>query len=286
MNEEQLHKELEEYRKEEQVENTTEQAPQVEPVKELSDIEKQAYSLGWRPKGDYSGEHYVEADEYVRRQPLFERLERQKRDITELRDLVKQSTSHINEVRKASYEQALRDIETKRMAAVEVGDTETFKQQDQASRELQQKMRVEFSQTPPDLDTPEAKDFKARNKDWYNTNTPENAKMKAAADLVDNYLGYSAQLDNRSVNLPEHLKTIEAEVKRLFPHRFPEDRKDTVISTVGKSTISNTSGKVGSLASKLSPAQKALGEAFHKTNKEYTLEMYAKDLEQIGRLGK
>ena len=99
---------------------TTESAP-------LSEIEQKAFEMGWRPKGDYVGEHFVEAAEYVNRAPLFERIEKQSKELKELRDMSKATAAHLSSVRKESYETALRDLEARRLQSVQVGDVEAFK---------------------------------------------------------------------------------------------------------------------------------------------------------------
>ena len=44
---------------------------------ELSPIEQKAIQMGWRPKEQFEGdeEEFIDAKEFVRRQPLFDRIE-------------------------------------------------------------------------------------------------------------------------------------------------------------------------------------------------------------------
>jgi len=252
--------------------------------KEYSDIEKRAMEMGWDP--NHQGRTFVEASEYVNRAPLFERIERQSREIKELKDLVRQSTSHLTSIRKDSYEQAIRDLENKRMVAVDQGDQAAFMAAEAQANALRVKMRDDPAlnmQSSPQID-PEVLNFAERNQTWYNTATLENKKMMAAAQDIDNFLVKQANLDNRTINPTEHLKMVEAEIKRLFPHRF-ENIKRNSAPVVGKSTLAGHS-TISGLASKLSPTQLALGKEFNKSNPKYTLELYAADLEKMGRLGK
>ena len=117
--------------------------------------------------------------------------------------------------------------------------------------------------------------------------------MKAAAEAVDTYLTRQAKIDNRQIDVREHLSAIESEVKRLFPHRFSNSAAQgapispSVVNTVARSTapVKETRSS-GNLVSKLTPQQRALGESFQRSNPEYTLEVYAAELEKRGRLGR
>ncbi len=199
-------------------------------------------------------------------------------------------------VRKESYEQALRDIETRREAAVMEANTEEFRRLDTQHRKMQEDLRsdpmVNQAQVPQISEDLQA--FVGRNGNWYNETNTENAKMKAAAEAVDNYLTRQAKIDNRQIDVKEHLSAIESEVKRLFPHRFTSNSaasgapiSPSVVNTVARSTapVKETRGS-NNLVSRLTPQQRALGESFQKSNKEYTLEVYAAELEKRGRLGR
>ena len=59
-----------------------------EPVKvvveevQLSDSESQAYKEGWRPEEEFTGDKakWIPADEFMRRKPLFEKIDSLKSD--------------------------------------------------------------------------------------------------------------------------------------------------------------------------------------------------------------
>ena len=61
-------------------EETTEVAPETTPEQtapELSPIEQKALEMGWRPKEEFEGEEadFIDATEFVRRKPLFEKID-------------------------------------------------------------------------------------------------------------------------------------------------------------------------------------------------------------------
>lgn len=271
-----------------------------ESLPELSEVEKKARELGWKSKEERESEgksntYYVEPDEYVRRKPLFDRIETQNRELRELKEGQRKQQEYLAKVRKESYEQALREIETRREAAVMDANADEFRRLDKQHRDMEESLRtdpmVNQATVPPVSE--DLQGFVNRNNNWYNESNPENAKMKAAAEAIDNYMTRQAKIDNRQIDVKEHLNSIESEVKRLFPHRFGNSAtssapiSSTVVNTVARSTapVKETRGS-HNLVSRLTPQQKALGESFQRSNADYTLEVYAAELEKRGRLGR
>lgn len=259
---------------------------------ELSEIEKQAYSLGWRPSGEYQGQNFVPAEEYVRRQPLFERIDRQGRELRELKTVNQQIAQHLASLRKEAYEQAEKDLEARRIQAINEGDSSQVFQAERQIRDIENKKandplfrQAEVSAQPPKL--PEVESFESRNADWYNTSTAENRRMVEAASLADKQLAEQAAERGIVLDPKEHLRMVEESVKRNFAHRFPQSNpKKDAPPMVGISTSSKEGAKTGALVSRLTPEQRKTGEYFYRSNKEYTLEKYAEDLERMGRLNK
>ncbi len=258
----------------------TEDAPE-------SEIVQKARALGWKPQGDYEGSHFVTPEEYVNRAPLFERIDRQNKQINELKDMMKETSSHLSTVRKEAYEKAIKDLEAAKLQSVETGDVAGYKNIDMQSAAIREQMQKDpiVTGTPRQEVPSEVTDFMSRNSSWYNENNKENAKMKAAAEAVDLFLSKQASIEGTKVNPKDHLAAIEAEVKRVFPHRF-ENSARTAPASVGKSTSTPSASSSSGLSSRLSAGQRELGIKMNRSNPEYTLEMYAKDLESMNRLGK
>lgn len=280
--------------------NTSEQAS------DISDIEKQARSLGWKSKEERLAEgknnyHFVDAAEYIRRQPLFERIDRQGKELRELKSMNQQIAQHLSSLREEAYQQAVRDLEAKRIEAINEGDSskalnierqvkdiETRKQHDPLVQQQQA--------TAPASETtavhPEALAFQEKNASWYNTNTAENRRMMEAAMLADKQLCEQAYEQGQILDPKEHLKLVEESVRRNFPHRFetkqeaPKKEASHTPTTpmVGISSTSKEGSKSSTLIGRLTPEQRKIGEHFMRSNPKYTLEAYAKDLERMGRL--
>jgi hypothetical protein len=261
---------------------------------QYSEIEKKAMEMGWDP--NHEGKTFVPAEEYVNRAPLFQRIEQQNRELKELKNLQKQMAQHMSAVRKESYEQALKDLENKKLQAVDSGDRVTYEQAESQAVAIRTKMASDpittHLENKPEI-SQETLEWVNKNNTWYNDSTIENRKMKAAAEAIDTFLTNQARIDQNTannempnINLKEHFKAVEKEVERLFPHRFKNMNREQP-NSVGKSTT-GTSGSITNtgLVSRLTQNQRLLGERFQKSNPEYTLEKYAADLDAMGRLNK
>lgn len=258
--------------------------------------EEKALKIGWRP--DHRGENFVEAREYVLRKPLFDRIEKQSKDLRELKDLQRSNQEYLAKIRKDAYDQALRDLEAKREEAVQEANLEQFRRLQQRDAEIRREMSQDPIVNAPIKSSvnPEVEAFGNKYSFLTNPKTADDFKMKAAATSVDNFLAEEARIEGRQIDVTEHLGRIESELKRLFPHKFSTGSasisKAPIAQSVGKSTanvkpVSNDSNFVN----RLSPGQRALGEQFIKacgTTKDgkprYTLEQYAKELAAKGRL--
>lgn len=263
-----------------------------------SEVHKKARELGWKSKEERISEgknndFYIEPEEYIRRQPLFEKIDRQNKEIRELRDLMRQTTEHVAAIKTDSYAQTLRQLEARESQAVSEGDQQTYQHVKTELQTLQQKIasdsalqikQEQATQTSPKL--PEVESWKFKNAHWYNTNTPENTEMLNIATFIDKFYANRAVQTGQTLNPVEHLNSIETEVRRLFPHRFPNEKKSPAMS-VGKSTTSaNNNSEGNDLINQLTPAQLELGKHFQKVNPKYTLKDYALDLKKRNRLGK
>ncbi len=274
------------------------------PAVEMSEIEKQARELGWKTKEERTAEgkdnaHYISPEEYVSRKPLFVRLDKQAEELKKLKEAQRQSAAHMAKVRQEAYDQALADLENRRDKAVAEADIAEYNRLKAQTNHVQQQRAQDPIVNNPEIAAPQdpaIAEFSARNAHWYNNSTKENSKMAAAATAVDNFLATQARIDGQEINPKAHLAAIEAEVKRLFPHRFEQaapavvakiETPAPVATTAGRSTapISSAARVVGNLANRLTPSQKTLGERFLRDNPAFTLEVYAAELEKMGRLG-
>jgi hypothetical protein len=258
----------------------------------LTEVEQKAYEMGWRPKGDYQGEHFVEAAEYVNRAPLFERIEKQTKELRELRDLARKNNEGLAKIRKEEYDRAMRELESRKLQSVQIGDVENYKKIELQKQEIQKQMQADPIVTDQPMADPAAElalnDFMKRNSTWIAKDKldAESEEMREAATFIENKIIKQSNEKGIKLSPNEQLKMVEDKIKKLYPHRFENvnTEKPAMVST---STASKTSGvSVSNLIGRLSPQQREFGAYFQKHNPSYTLEKYAADLERQGNLGK
>ena len=256
--------------KKEVVEKDTEDSSQ-EPEKEadkeetvddsgLSDIEKEAMAKGWKPKSEFDdpGKRYKTAEEYLEMGSFFEKIDSQSKQIKNLEKNIKQLSGDFKKARETGYKQALADLEARKRAAVEEGDTLAY---DVAQREVEKLQEEATTPKQPEIDPKEAElmeivnDFKERNKEWYNADSYENLEMKRYADIVDVEIARS----NPNIDPKEHVMLVELEVHKRFPDRFKEkDKPRTAPNPVMKGNKVDVKRTELPDVASLSPTQKQL----------------------------
>lgn len=195
--------------------NTPENNEQVAP--EVSPIELRAKELGWRPKEEYAGDDddFVDAKEFVQRQPLFEKIEHQSRELKQVKKTLDALKGHYNSVRETEYQRALAALESSKAEAINDADGQRAVAIDQqikkAEREFQ---RIQQADQAPAADPAEFVSWKTKNA-WYE----KDESMRLLADA------YGSKLAREGMSPPEVLDAVAKKVKAEFPHKFVNPNK-------------------------------------------------------------
>lgn len=191
-------------------------------------VEK-ATQLGWRPEEDWEGapEDFIDAKEFVRRQPLFEKIEHQSKAIKNLNAAFEAFKQHHSKVKENEYNRALEQLKSARRRALTDGETdqalmledkidEIKEQKNEFDQQLQETQRYEPEQRP---------EFQRwlPNNSWYN----KDEAMTAFADRV----GVKAHKDGYSPEVV--LEMVTKAVKTEFKHKFTNPKRDGPSSVEG-----------------------------------------------------
>ncbi|MFA5340553.1 MAG: hypothetical protein WC332_02135 [Clostridia bacterium] len=179
------------------------------------DYEKIAKSKGWKPKDEFSGEAWIGAEEFVKREPLFEKIKGLKSEIkevhssnTELKTLVRTITEQFKEAKDVAVKKAIDDLKAQKKEAIEVGDVAKVEKIDEQI-EAQKQIKKDV---PPQVEIkPEIKEWIGKNK-WFD----ENQKMQRFALSFNK--AYTA--DNPEASLSDVLEETEKAVRMRFPDEF------------------------------------------------------------------
>lgn len=238
------------------------------PEIKVEPIVEKAKGIGWRPKEDWSGDpdEWVDAAEFVRRKPLFDRLHKQERALREKEARLEAVSQHAAKVEKLTRERTIAELEAKRLNAVEIGDTTAFKHVDEQIREIQKEIIPEPPKNPPIL--PEVEEFTKRNK-WFESDE----------DMTDYAMARARKYADQGIALKDSLPQVEKDIRRAFPHKFanPNKEKPAAVGS-GQSEVRAKSFGYNSL----DDGQKAVWATLK--NSGMTLEKYINDLKELGEL--
>lgn len=232
------------------------EAEQKEDVKtELSDVEQQAAKMGWNPEWEGDKEGFIDAKEFIRRKPLFDRIESQKRQVDsqatqlkQVQDSLNQLAMHHRNVKEIEYQRALKDVKSQRREAMVEGDTakalefedkiETLTNDRQEELQHQQRSQQVAAKNEPSAA------FLAWSKDnsWYLENPDLNAEADGiAAAYVRNITKQGKQIVEKEV-----FDFVEARIKKNNPDLFDNPNRSRPSSVGSGERSSNTSGRKGS----------------------------------------
>ena len=265
----------------------TEEVVKEEVVEEvqLTEVEQTAYKEGWRPEDEFEGDkaRWIPADEFMRRKPLFEKIDEQKREnyhtrreLQEVKQTLKQLADHHKQVRQVEYERAIKDIQYAKKAALDDDDHEAVVELDEQldtlkedKREFDSQLKQEQRQIQP---TPEYLDW-VKGNSWY----MQDSDMHDDADgLAQAYISRK-QKSGGEIVPSEVYRHVTDKIKSLYPEKFPN-------STGGKpfkpSPVDSGTSEVRPVKKdtyKLTEEEEAAARNFEKqglmTRKEYIEEL-------------
>lgn len=245
----------------------------VEQVQEpqYSDIETRAMEMGWKPKEQFSGneDDFIDAKEFVRRQPLFDKIEAQSKQLKTLTRTLNELKEHYTKVNEAAYDRAIAVMRAERKEALSAGDGDRFEQLDDQIKEAEeQKRELDALRTTTPVEPevhPEFVSWKTRNK-WYDSV----GYMRVFADQV------GVRLHQQGLEPAAVLAEVEKAVKKEFPDKFKNPNKDTApnLEKGGNST------KGGKESVELTDVERKIMNDFVRQN-IMTKEEYIKSLKSV-----
>jgi hypothetical protein len=205
------------------------------------EIIAKAEKMGWTPKDQFKGDpdKWRPADEFVERGenmlPLLRsQVKRQERQIAELSATVKDFTEHLSKTEKRAYDKALADLKEARAAAIKAGDGETFDKVDDAIADLRDKMKPK--EAPQQDGAIPEKDFN----EWLSRN-----RWAEEEEMQDIGVGIRKTLHKQHPDATplELLDLVTKEVKRRFPEKFENPRRNTAAAVEGAAPPRKSGGK-------------------------------------------
>jgi hypothetical protein len=237
-------------------------------------VEDQAREMGWKPLDDYQGDRskWVNAEIFVARAPLFEKIEADKRahkrETDELRTAVRDLAEHNKTVAESAYRRAINDLKLQKKEALAEGDTIKALEIADKITEFQENKPVPVVQNVPQPQGPPPEIFQrwTKENDWYE----KDSSLREEADT----LGFA--LAAKGLQPEEILNQVKDKIKRMYPEKFERVKApDGGEAPRGGQTRTN-----GSFT--LSADEERIMNRFIKTSGgTLTREAYIKDLKAI-----
>jgi hypothetical protein len=189
---------------------------------EYTKIELEALEMGWKPKSEFDGEEddFIDAKEFVRRQPLFDKIESNSKELKAVRKALEQFKKHYGSVEQAAYQRALNELKAARREALTNSDGDAFDKFDDqikkveadaaAARIVAEQPVAEEPQVPQEFIL-----WKQKNT-WYD----RKEHMRVYADKL------GIDFRNQGLNPQQILNRVETEIRSVFPHEFRNPNKD------------------------------------------------------------
>lgn len=248
-----------------------EEIPEETKEPEYSDMELEALSMGWKPEGQQGDKEFIEAGEYVRRKPLFDKIDSYHKKVKYVEQSLKDLTEHHKKVRDTEYNRAYKDLEKTYRSAMEEGDTiqalEIHDQMNNLQGTRSNELQAE-PQSQPNIASAEYENWIIDN-DWYEKDN----EMHAFAD------GVAMAYVNKHGQTPEKIifEHVAKQVKRGFPEKFENPNRSRP-GVVGKGDV-NTKGRKSPIP-KLTYEQESVARRWEKMG-VMSKEDYVKELQSM-----
>lgn len=196
---------------------------ETQPEVKTDPFEQKALDMGWRPKEEWDGpeEDFIEAKEFVRRQPLFEKIEHQNKAIKQLSVAFEALKTHHTKVKESEYQRALQSLKTAKRQALQEGETDRALAYEEKIDEVEQQ-KAEFDAEAAKVQVPQEPqahpDFVAwkQKNGWYN----RDVELREFAD------SYGITLAKKGLPPAEVLEAVAKKVKTAFPEKFTNPNRE------------------------------------------------------------
>lgn len=200
-----------------------EEQEQIAP--EVSPLEQQALSMGWKPREEFDGsdDEFIDAKEFVRRKPLFERLEQQSKQLKVVNKTLEQLKGHYSKMREIEFNRALAELKMARKQALTDSDGDRFEAIDDRIKEVEKEAEEVMAEVnaPVVHEAPNPAEFQ----NWQSKNSwyQKDEAMTAFADRVG--LRMKTAVDAGELSPLQVLQKVEQAVRAEFPHKFTNPNK-------------------------------------------------------------
>jgi len=266
--------------------------PEVKEAPALTEVEQQAYKEGWRPQNEYKDaaeKAWIPADEFIRRKPLFEKIDSLKsdayqtrRELQEVRKTLTTLADHHKKVRETEYQRAIDDLKGQRRAAMDDRDIKAVEhieeRMDEVKAEKQDFDRQVKEEVKANVGPTEEFVSWVKDNGWYHTN-------KEMHDFADD-VGAAYLRRNPQSSPNDVFVYVSKQAKRAFPETLGNgngvEEPKRKPSPVDSSTSEGRSSSSGKDDYKLSSEELEVAKRFEASG-VMTRKQYAEELRKFDK---
>jgi len=233
-----------------------------------------AKERGWKPLEEYDGDpsEWIDAKEFVKRAPLYDRLKNQGKKLKEQEKALHDMAGHIDKVAESSYRRAINDLQREKREAVSVADSDRVEAIDREIAQI-------HSEIPPKM----TGGVHPAVASWVGS--PENKWFNENPDMATFAISYQESLFKRNpqMDMEESLNEVGKAVKKAFPDKFSNPaRQGASIVETGR-TVPTGTKKVFSFKD-LNDEQRSIASRFERMG-IMSRDEYVKSLADNGLIG-
>lgn len=229
--------------KTEEVQEKDESQTEGQGKQQVNETEDKARKMGWVPKDEFRGdpEKWRPADEFVERGenmvPLLRsQVKRQDKEIAELKQTMQQFAEYHTKTEQRAYERALAELKAERAKAIAAGDGAAFARVDDEIEDLRKDMESKQPAKKPQADQIPEQEFN----EWLSRNQWANDR---ALQVVGKGIGEALVAEGETARGVELLELVTKEVKKRYPEKFENPRRQAASFVEGAGAAPRKGGK-------------------------------------------
>lgn len=219
------------------------------------EAENRARELNWKPKEEWKGapEDWVDAREYLVREPLLKEVRELKKHIKTQREQTDRDmqiiTAQFSQMSELAYKKAVSELETQRDLAIQDQDIKAVKELDKRISEADAEHLKTVAQTRPQQRVQDIQNEELDN--WRKENTWFDKDQELQDEAVVIGVGYMQK--NPKKTQAQMLQYVEDRVKKIYPDKFkPTQQKATMDEENNRVESRSTTPVLGKGKGKLS----------------------------------
>lgn len=253
---------------------------------QLSEVEVRAQGMGWTKEWDGPKEDFIDAQEFIRRQPLFNKIaenrkqsERLSVELKEVKDSLNQLASHHQKVKETEYQRALKTIRDDKRNALKEGDAiralELEDQMDVLTEQHKEEIVEIKEQVKEQQQNGVSPAFLSwvKNHDWY----LKDDEMHDVADGIAASYVQRLKIKGQSIVEQDVFDHVVDKIKKTFPEKFTNPNRERA------STVSSSDRQGKPIKSNFTPSEveRDVARNFVKQGVYKTEQEYYKELKEI-----